>query len=259
MAFLALILFFFTAEVKAEAAGADACQSLYVSLLPVVDPALDPQNPIFARALAHNFLNTQNAVRSRGGDIKGWNEIFAKEMEKTPLVKRLPNRKATLKQAEVRSLYDKISGHPVVAMCQLQKYDPQNRMGYCFGRATAAHVEALRTRLQKESIRKVWAVGPMRAGANIWSYHVATFVRNAAGEWQSIDPFIGKPIPLRQWMAKMKTYDADPGGLMFFASEGKRTAPDHPNKYRAKEFHEGEDGDLLLIDLMKETRKESGR
>jgi hypothetical protein len=255
MAFLALFLIYFTAGAEAAPrATAWACDSLYRAVWPAVNPQAPNLSALELRALTHNFFLTQQTLKANGGEtINKWNEVLLAEFEKIPFTARLANRKAGLNREEIRRLYDRVSNHPVAAQCHLHKYDKDGRMGYCFGRATAAHLEAIEAKVQKESIRKIWAVGPMKTGSTNWQYHVTTLVRDDQGVWQAIDPIMWRPIPLQQWVTKMKSFSTD-SSLTFFVTDPKRGFPHFGGRYRPDHFR-GDQADPFFRDLMEESRK----
>ena len=87
------------------------------------------------------------------------------------------------------------------------------------------HLLLLRMGLQKESIRKVWIVGPIRVSKYsdlIWDYHVATIVYTKEKGWVTIDTNESKPEPVRDWVqyytsrsvdGKARLYVTDPAKL----------------------------------------------
>ncbi|QDK38554.1 protein-glutamine glutaminase family protein [Bdellovibrio sp. NC01] len=128
-----------------------------------------------------------------------------------------------LDKQTVRKLYEEVTRHPVARLLKVNKYDPDHKMGFCFGRAMTAHLEALYMGIDKNSIRKVFVAGSMKAivGDIIWQFHVATAVKSSDGGWWVIDPFVGKPVKLDQWYAKMYKQDTK-GTLRLYVTEASR-------------------------------------
>jgi hypothetical protein len=89
-------------------------------------------------------------------------------------------------------LYDTLAHHEVAGIDKLEKYDPEGILGFCFGRAMAAHLIALRMGLEPGSIRKIFIVGVLKyCEKKEWRFHVATIVKGEDGEWYAIDPTRG--------------------------------------------------------------------
>ena len=93
-----------------------------------------------------------------------------------------------------------------------------------------AHLELLNSGVQKDKIRKLWAVGSFQAGGNNWRYHVTTIVKGDDGQWWAIDPIFGTPVSAKEWYRKMKGFDVG-GDMILFTSEAKRFGPSSPDQY----------------------------
>lgn len=87
--------------------------------------------------------------------------------------------------------------HPIASFSAAdRKYSrTDTEIGYCFGRAMYFHQLLLRLGVDENSIKKIWAVGPMSAGSITWQFHVAIAVRGLSGEWFVIDPVYSSPNP----------------------------------------------------------------
>ena len=165
-------------------------------------------------------------------------------------------RKVGLDDAEMYSLFREVNDHPVAALSKVSQYEKfQKGIGFCFGRATTAHLAALKNGVDKDSIRKVWALGDLRTGDVNWRYHVATIVRNKKGEWIAIDPIFGRPMPVDDWYKEMKKFDHK-GNMRIFDTEPKRMGPDAGGQYNKRQFnHFLYNG--YFTDLMASFREES--
>jgi hypothetical protein len=116
--------------------------------------------------------------------------------------------------------------HVVVASEHSKKYSPEEvDIGYCFGRAMYVHLMLRKMGLQEKSIRKVWALGPIRSphGDLIWSFHVATAVYTPDG-WMTIDPLSFKPEPVRHWLSRFDGQSVD-GRMRFYVTEASKFGP----------------------------------
>lgn len=127
----------------------------------------------------------------------------------------------TLDQA--RELWNIVYQHPVTALPVPDKYDPQKRgIGFCFGRAMAAHLEAIwndKFKLQNDRVRKLFVVGNLSAGGKMWQFHVTTLVKSDQGRWWAIDPILYGPVTAEAWYVHMKKFDKD-GDMLLFHDDG---------------------------------------
>lgn len=150
------------------------------------------------------------------------NEVI-KQMDAESAAEYSGKRINAIDKKTARNLYEEVTRHPVARLLKVNKYDPEHKMGFCFGRAMTSHLEALHMGLDKNSIRKVFVAGSMKAivGDIIWQFHVATAVKSSDGGWWVIDPFVGKPVKLDQWYAKMYKQDTK-GTLRLYVTEASR-------------------------------------
>lgn len=148
-------------------------------------------------------------------------------------------RKNQLSAEEINALYDGVSNHPVASLRFYDKYDPQNRgIGFCFGRAMTAHLEALwGQKLNNSSIRKIWAVGELQSGGTKWRYHVSTLIKGADGNWWAIDPIMGKPMHASEWYTTMRSQYDSKQQMRIFVTEGKRFGPSEETAYRREKLN----------------------
>lgn len=173
-----------------------------------------------------------------------------------PLESTSERRVAYLSRQQANKIYDAVDNHPIASQCQLRRYDPQGNMGFCFGRAMTAHLELLNSGVQKDKIRKLWAVGHFKTGSASWRYHVTTIVQGPDGSWWAIDPIMGSPIEAGAWIRRMKGYDAG-GDMVAFTSEAKRFGPSSPEKYSRNELNHSGYNDYFN-DLLKSYREHDG-
>ncbi len=101
---------------------------------------------------------------------------------------------------QVDQLHKVINQNPVTNPNVTYKYNPPRiDIGFCFGRATFAHLMLLKMGLQKESIMKIWAVGPIKTPTVTWEFHVATIAYTQELGWMVIDNFFDRPLSVRRW------------------------------------------------------------
>jgi hypothetical protein len=138
-----------------------------------------------------------------------------------------PQTLPRLDYAQREALFDRVLRHPVAALAAIQKYDPQGFIGFCFGRAMAVHLAARDMGVHTEAIRKVFIVGALREnGAIVWRFHVTTVVRGDDHQWYAIDPIVGAPYTLQQWIHLMRrTYDKQ-SEAFFYMTPATAVLPD---------------------------------
>ncbi len=182
------------------------------------------------------------------------NEVL-EGLKNMPLKADYGKRKGGLNDSELQQLFRSVSDHPVASLSKVAKYEKNSPgMGYCFGRATTAHIKALMNGADKDSIRKMWAFGDLKTGDTNWRYHVTTMVRDSKGEWQAIDPIMGKVMPAAQWYKEMKKFDST-GNMRIVDTEAKRFGPSG-GKYSPAEFNRGS-YENYFTDLMKAFKAET--
>lgn len=122
--------------------------------------------------------------------------------------------KDTLNESQINELYASVAMDAVASLEKYGKYDPfNNGTGFCFGRATACYLHAREMGLSEDSIKKVWIYGSLKTGNKSWKYHVAAMVKREDGELVVIDPIVGEPLVLNDWLFKMST-EYDPKNTM---------------------------------------------
>lgn len=120
---------------------------------------------------------------------------------------------------QLKSLYRDAIQNPVATLDRVEGYDPDGIIGFCFGRAMAAHLLARRMGLSPESIRKLFIVGDLRSDPEKpeWRFHVTTVVRGPDNRWYAIDPimFHGSyaPLTVAAWIKNVRQgWDSWHGG-----------------------------------------------
>ena len=127
----------------------------------------------------------------------------------------------------LQTIYEHVKHHPVAALCHLPQWDPTGIIGYCFGRAMAAHLEAMVHGISERRMMKLFALGRFVSiegnSKERWSYHVATIVRASDNQWYTIDPRRPGPELISDWLEYWKTFAAD--GVALYATHPRRLDP----------------------------------
>lgn len=108
-------------------------------------------------------------------------------------------------------------------------YDIKGTIGFCFGRATIAHMEAIARNIHPDAVKKIWIAGDMKE----WGHHVATMVHTDKG-WMVLDTNIGKPVTVDFWLDYYKPFkDKDAKEVMAFITQAGRFGPYDTRAYSA--------------------------
>ena len=120
-----------------------------------------------------------------------------------------------LSRGQARRIYRATEREYVVR--RQERYDRDEVLGLCFGRAIIAHIHALVRGVDETAIKKIWVLGDMEQ----WQFHVATILKTNRG-WYVIDTYTGF-LSLDRWIRRMerdKKRNARP--LMYFVSDSER-------------------------------------
>ncbi|MBU6376294.1 MAG: hypothetical protein KGQ59_09890 [Bdellovibrionales bacterium] len=225
------------ARLSNSLAGEEKCLEKFAQL--IADPvefAVDRSRGIDFFAIREKMLSKKKALKH----TEKWNQDLLEALQ-APLAPTGSRRNGVTRE-EADDLYRYVNCHPVAGMSQVRKYDPAGNFGFCFGRATAVHVEALRRGLSRSRVLKIWGVGPMKGG---WGHHVATLVAGKEGGWWAIDPEVGKVVSATEWMKWLKDEQENlEEPLVFFVSEAERFGPASSSKYNRIDLYGTESGDI---------------
>ncbi len=172
--------------------------------------------------LIEQWENEAEAKSVKGIDALNKKEL--KDLNSLPLTFR-ENRFSVVDQDLAQLLVSSLSLHPVVSSLLTKYEDPSHEVeiGYCFGRATYVHLLLLYLGLEKESVKKLWLVGPMNIENDTWEFHVATAVRSETGNWLVIDNETGL-LTAEQWLEHFKKSSEDQKLRLYVSDPEKFTA-----------------------------------
>ncbi len=163
--------------------------------------------------------------------IRKFNQRLSKFLAPTQMSEqRDPKWVYRLTDEEAHKFYQDFEANPV-GSCSAN-YEPGGvKIGFCFGRAIIAHVEALRYGVHPSSIKKIWVVGDMHE----WGHHVATMIKTESG-WKVFDNETGL-VSAHQWMEIQRAEKkAGAKPLMFFVSSAERFGPANNGSYQASDL-----------------------
>ena len=201
---------------------------IFVALLPAVGFSSDADTVARHERLVETDLyrlRTELIKNRSAGGIARLNRREIRDLELLTIPARNVKRVRSVDPKSAQSMLASIELHPVVSHYALSKYNTKaSGIGFCFGRATYAHLMALDMGVQKEAIKKAFVVGPMKAGDTTWGFHVATLIKSG-DDWLAIDSVPGTtPLKLQDWFAYFKKQSVD-RKLMLFITEPEKFTP----------------------------------
>ncbi len=192
-----------------------------VALMLVVQPSysLDPIESsqkqieaVFNANLRQDLLRTRQndvaRIRSQNQDldlqIQRANERALGELNAYGTDRKVSGRLNAITTEQAKMVLNSIHRHPVVSDYEYDRYNrPGVEIGFCFGRAAYVHLALLKMGVNKDSIKKIWAVGPMQTAEIAWDFHVATLVKSVDGSWLAIDSFVGRVMSVETWIKEI--------------------------------------------------------
>ncbi|NBX92986.1 MAG: hypothetical protein EB078_02885 [Proteobacteria bacterium] len=173
-----------------------------------------------------SLLDIQSALSS--SDIRTHNKQI-REALKDPVLRSQEGSVLSIDKAKADFLVKLITVHPTNGAKQEKKYDPEECYGFCFGRATLIHSEALRRNTDPEAIKKIWAVGSLEKGR--WHFHVATMIKaKGKGSWWVCDPIYKSAESAETWIKRMEN-SSDDKRMMVFVTDPRRFSVYDPQFY----------------------------
>ena len=253
--FLLLVILVSPSFVMAELRGAAAC-AINEFRSKIYGITLDEEAEL--TQLDGNFFQ----LKPKGAaEINSLNLNALRRLNEEPIPATSKTKKATLTRREIEKLYQNISNNKQVkeTVCS-GEYNGSPTLGFCWGRAMAAHLKALQAGLPTASVRKIWAVGKLTwesdGKLNEWRYHVTTVVRGSDKKWYALDPIFSEVLPIEDWVKSMKkNYDRS-GTTRIFATPAERFGPETIAKYDKNElvdkYYNG-----FFVDLMDTIHREN--
>ncbi|AGH96710.1 hypothetical protein [Pseudobdellovibrio exovorus] len=191
--FTAVMMLGVLQSTKAEAAGL-RCQNLMQET--VAYQVNLPQN---LRTHRESEVNRLSA-----GDVNRLNSQMIQHLKRF-VPARMAGKASGINLADAQRVLKVISDHPVTGHMAYDRYNrPDENVGFCFGRAAFTHLLLLKMGLSRDSIVKVWAVGPMRTPGVTWDFHVASAAYVNGKGWLVLDTNYDAPMKLETWFGKMQ-------------------------------------------------------
>jgi hypothetical protein len=116
-----------------------------------------------------------------------------------------------------------VQSNPVACLGALSKFERGDgrQIGFCYGRAHAAYLEARAAGFPEASMRKIFLVGELVGPTSRWDFHSALAVAgdNPEGWWME-DAVLPEPVLPSEWLrvwTREKAQDPDELALLFVA------------------------------------------
>lgn len=167
---------------------------------------------------------------------------------KTLLEQDIIGEAEKLSSSEIRRIFRYTESSYVVK--KEERYDKDEVIGFCFGRAFIAHHQARLREVDPDNIKKIWIVGDMKK----WGHHVATILRGDKG-WMVIDTYTGL-LTVETWIKRMeqdKKRSSDE--LMFFVINATRFGHQNNNLHNSIDLFNSPEETLLEFEDKEATRE----
>ncbi|MDQ7826561.1 MAG: hypothetical protein RDV48_27410 [Candidatus Eremiobacteraeota bacterium] len=144
------------------------------------------------------------------------------------LIGSSPVRCTSLNGSERKRLYDFVAGHSVARLSELKRYDPKNKMGFCYGRAMAVQLAARRMGLSPKSIGKIFTIGRLGEGTvPEWRWHVAALVLGDDSRWYAMEFNLAQePCTMEEWIGKVHAEKDRDRKALFYLTSTDAVMPD---------------------------------
>ena len=194
-----------------------------------------------------NLYQQSEALAASGIDtaekIDASNLQVMAEMYKKPVKNKHSSRRNHIEKYEAIDLLYRLKSDPVASFDNSDKYDPNGQFGFCFGRATWVWLEAIKLGISKDSIKKIFLVGPMRAGDIDWQFHVATAIRGKnkgiffdKETWYVLDSSFERLKTVEEFYDFYRAESID-RKLRLFVTEPQRLGPSTTTKFGPGDYN----------------------
>lgn len=205
-----------------------------------------PSVSVFSRARDFNELESwyggENLIeiqkRMTNDEIVANNANIKKIALDPYKVKKRRGKKTIVTEADTRLIYKATDNSEVNVNHYC--YDTKGTIGFCFGRATITHMEAIVRKIHPDLIKKVWIAGDMGE----WGHHVATMIYSNK-DWIVLDTNIGLPVKLDYWIEYYRPQKRkNAKDIMVFVTQAGRFGPYSNLPYNAIDLFNTNSGDF---------------
>ena len=100
-----------------------------------------------------------------------------------------------------------VKRHSVASLESTMKDPRGGEIGFCFGRALLIHYLLLHSGVSQKDIAKVFNVGQLLVGGQMWQFHVAVLLSDPQAGFLVVDPLQETPMPYSEWAEKNRLYE----------------------------------------------------
>lgn len=211
-------------------------------------PFQGPGASLFSKAKNFNELESlyggENLIeiqrRISNDEIIANNENIKKIALEGYVVKKLRGKTTKITDEKMRIIYKATADSEVNQNHNC--YDTKGTIGFCFGRATITHMEAIVRNIHPEIIKKVWIAGDMGE----WGHHVATMIYSHTNKnWMVLDTNIGLAVDLDYWIRYYMPQKRKGGKeIMVFVTQAGRFGPYDNRPYNAVDLFNTKSNDF---------------
>ncbi|MBI5623556.1 MAG: hypothetical protein HY924_07250 [Elusimicrobia bacterium] len=141
-----------------------------------------------------------------------------------------PSHIEGLTPSQLSDLWKRTYEHKIAGLddeAKLKRYDPDGIIGFCFGRAMAAHLLARQLGLPQDRIKKLFVIGDLRSGETPeWRFHVTTLVKGIDDRWHAVDPIMDGPMTADEWISAVHRGWDPAKKARFYLTDADAVIPD---------------------------------
>lgn len=182
-----------------------------------------------------NLIEIQRAVSN--DEILANNENIKHLLSSPYKVDEIEGKNTVVTQTDANLIYRQMANSDVNKNHSC--YDKKGTIGFCFGRATIAHMEAIVRDIHPDLVKKIWIAGDM----GVWGHHVATMVFTNKG-WMVLDTNLGGKTPAIQWINYYNLMKKGKKDIMVFVTQAGRFGPYDNRPYNAVDLFNTESEDF---------------
>lgn len=204
-----LIISFFSSQVWAQV----KCENLFLDQ----QLLLDRQNIVEQNLFQ---VHASEVAQHSSDEIRQMNLKTLASIHREIPIQVSADREVGITESAAQRLINLAYSNPI-AHPRNTKYDPDGNIGFCFGRAAFFHLMLLKMGVQKNSIRKIWAVGSIEGPEIDWGFHVATMVYSESKGWLVLDTTLRTPVSPENWIQHFSNMNKDEK-LRFYVSDASK-------------------------------------
>lgn len=129
-----------------------------------------------------------------------------------------------------QEILQKVAKSQVASLENVRMYPRGGEIGFCFGRALYIHYLLVKAGVPQEQLIKIFTLGELLVGGQVWRFHVALAVRDKKAGFLVLDPLQSKPIPYGDWLKVVSKYDIKGpfSRSRFYVTEPRKFLPAFP-------------------------------